>query len=81
MSTQQEKVFAGGIWTGSEGRVHCCFPCNSLLSTAQNHCVTQYFVGQRLEAPLGLSAAGLHVQESGYLEYRDDGSTFISFDT
>ena len=51
MSAQQGKAFAGGIWTGSEGRVHCCFPCNFLLSTAQNHCVTQYFVGQRLEAP------------------------------
>lgn len=31
--------------------------------------------------PLGLSAAALQVQESGYLAHRDKGSTFISFDT
>lgn len=31
--------------------------------------------------PMGLSAAGLQVQESGYLAHRDKGSTFISFDT
>lgn len=42
LSVQWGKVFAGGVWTGSEGRVQ-----------HRTTVLTQYFllVGQRLEAP------------------------------